>query len=119
MDRDAGTLTWEINPIGVGETVSCTIRGQTNIEDVDEKDSEKVEIKYEVPEAKHSPLTPVILALTDTMNGVEKSEGTEPGTWDCEAELVNESTFDITLKKLEIENPITTGSEKIVDIETQ
>ncbi|HMF32016.1 MAG TPA: hypothetical protein VKK79_11400 [Candidatus Lokiarchaeia archaeon] len=117
LDRDSGILTWEINPIDAGQTVSCTVKGQTNIEDTEEKEGEKIEVKYEAPGAKHSQLSPQVLALTDTMNGVEKSEGSQPGTWDCEAELVNESTFDITLKKVEIENPIATGSEKVVDLE--
>ncbi len=116
LDRDAKQLTWEINPLDAGVAATCKFKGLPNVTDVTEKDSEEIIIEYEAENTQHSLLKPQLTALTDTMNGVDKQEGAKPGTWDCEAEMINESGLNITLQKVEIEMPTPARVEKVVGL---
>ncbi len=116
INRDAKQLVWEINPLDAGVAATCKFKGIPNIVDVAEKDSESIEIVYEADKAQHTLLKPQLTALTDTMNGVDKQEGAKPGTWDCEAEMVNESTLNITLQKVEVEMPTPARVEKVLSL---
>lgn len=116
IDRETKQLIWDINPLDAGATATCKFIGIPNVGDVAEKESEDIEVTYEAENALHSQLKPQLTCLTDTMNGVDKQEGVKPGTWDCEAEMVNESTFGITLQKVEIEMPTAARVEKVVNL---
>ncbi|OLS14328.1 MAG: hypothetical protein RBG13Loki_2059, partial [Promethearchaeota archaeon CR_4] len=116
INRETKEIIWEINPLDTGSTATCKFIGKPNVGDVSEKDSEPIEITYEAENALHSQIKPQLTCLTDTMNGVDKQEGAKPGTWDCEAEMVNESTIGITLQKVVIEMPTPALVEKVVDL---
>ncbi len=116
INRDAKQLVWEINPLDAGVAATCKFKGISNIIDVTDKEGEGIEIVYEADKAQHSLLKPQLSALTDTMNGVDKQEGAKPGTWDCEAEMVNESTLNITLQKVEVEMPTPARVEKVLSL---
>ena len=48
------------------------------------------------------------------MSGIDRDEGSQPGSWDCTVEFINESEFQVRLEDIKVYHKITTGSETVV-----
>ncbi|MHA1526516.1 MAG: hypothetical protein ACTSQD_05750, partial [Promethearchaeota archaeon] len=59
-------------------------------------------------------IAPVVRGETDSMSGVTRDEGTNPGTWDCNVEFLNDSEFKVRLEDVKVTHKIPTGSETVV-----
>jgi hypothetical protein len=59
-------------------------------------------------------IAPEVRGETDSMSGVTRDEGTNPGTWDCNVEFINDSEFKVRLEKVNVTHKITTGTETVV-----
>ena len=59
-------------------------------------------------------MNPEIRGLTDSMSGVTRDEGSQPGTWECNVEFINESEFQVRLEDVKVTHKIPSGSETLV-----
>ncbi|GAB4307270.1 MAG: hypothetical protein Kow0069_04670 [Promethearchaeota archaeon] len=116
LDREAKLFKWTVERLAPGERAEASFTGTTVVESVDPKSAEEVVVTFSAEGTILSGLNPSVEALTDTMSGVETDEGDDPGTWECEVELSNESTFTILLREVKVAHQVPTGEETVVDL---
>jgi len=107
-------LSWKIQGLGAKETaiieVYCTVIAK------ERKDQSlgDLKINYLVDNKMLTMINPEVRGETDSMSGVSRDEGTNPGTWDCNVEFINDSEFKVRLESVKVSHKIPTGVETVV-----
>lgn len=107
-------LSWKIQGLGAKETaiieVYCTVIAK------ERKDQSlgDLRINYLVDNKILTMINPEVRGETDSMSGVTRDEGTNPGTWDCNVEFINDSEFKVRLEGVKVSHKIPTGVETVV-----
>ncbi|MCP4763684.1 MAG: hypothetical protein GY870_18075 [archaeon] len=118
LDVQSKSLIWKIPNLDPNSSNSIVIEGITEITDSTEKTGNIIDVTYKSIDNLCSGINPHITALTNNMSGIDQEEdGSVPGKWNCELEVENESDFELTLLKSQIDHKITTGEETIVNLE--
>jgi hypothetical protein len=85
-----------------------------NIKELTAQELGVLNVKYLINNYKLTMMTPEVRGLTDSMSGIERDEGSQPGMWDCNVEFINESEFQVRLEDTKVTQNIATGSEVVV-----
>jgi len=59
-------------------------------------------------------INPEIRGLTESMSGIDRNKGSEPGLWDCNIKFINESEFQVKLEEVKVSLEIPTGVKTVV-----
>lgn len=107
-------LLWEINSLGANETAEVQVTCTVNMEDRGKQSLGALKVTYVTHGHILTLMNPEVRSLTDSMSGVSRDEGSNPGTWDCNVEFINDSEFKVKLEDVKVDHKITTGVESIV-----
>ncbi len=107
-------LSWKIQ--GLGPKESATIEVYCTVIAKERKDQSLggLKINYLVDNKILTMIDPEVRGETDSMSGVTRDEGTNPGTWDCNVEFINDSEFKVRLEDVKVSHKIPTGVETVV-----
>ncbi|MFW9945749.1 MAG: hypothetical protein ACFFDX_02855 [Candidatus Odinarchaeota archaeon] len=108
------TLEWVIVNLDGNQTAELTVFCNVNVKDKEKKALGTLNISYLINNYKLTLLNPEIRGLTDSMSGIDRDEGAQPGSWDCEVEFINESEFQVKLEDVKVKHKIITGMETVV-----
>ncbi|MHA1669490.1 MAG: hypothetical protein ACTSV5_02810 [Promethearchaeota archaeon] len=114
--EDSGSrfLNWDVVSLEAHQVTELEVLCKVNVPDKDQKALGALNIAYLVNNYKLTMLNPEIRGLTDSMSGIDRDEGSQPGMWDCTVEFINESEFQVRLEDVKVYHKITTGSETVV-----
>ena len=114
--EDSGSrfLNWDVVSLEGHQIAELEVLCKVNVSDKDQKALGALNIAYLVNNYKLTMLNPEIRGLTDSMSGIDRDEGSQPGMWDCTVEFINESEFQVRLEDVKVYHKITTGSETVV-----
>ncbi len=107
-------LNWEIISLASHQSADLEVLCKVNVSDKDQKALGALNVAYLVNNYKLSMLNPEIRGLTDSMSGIDRDEGSQPGIWDCTIEFINESEFQVKLEDVKVSHKTLTGSEIMV-----
>ncbi|MFX0018503.1 MAG: hypothetical protein ACFFBT_15590 [Promethearchaeota archaeon] len=113
-ELESRTLEWVIVNLDGNQTAELTVFCSVNVKDKEKKALGILNISYLINNYKLSLLNPEIRGLTDSMSGIDRDEGAQPGSWDCEVEFINESEFQVKLEDVKVMHKIITGTETVV-----
>ena len=114
--EDSGSrfLNWDIVSLEGHQVAELELLCKVNVSDKEQKALGALNVTYMVNNYKLTMLNPEIRGLTDSMSGIDRDEGSQPGMWDCTVEFINESEFQVRLEDVKVFHKITTGSETVV-----
>ena len=114
--EDSGSrfLNWDVVSLEGHQILELELLCKVNVSDKDQKELGALNVAYLVNNYKLTMLNPEIRGLTDSMSGIDRDEGSQPGMWDCTVEFINESEFQVRLEDVKVFHKITTGSETVV-----
>jgi hypothetical protein len=114
--EEAGSkfITWNIMSLGPKQKVELHVMCSVNPNEINEKSLGELNITYLINNYKRTLITPEVRGLTDSMSGIDRDEGSQPGIWDCSVEFINESEFQIRLEEVKVSHKIPTGTEIVV-----
>ncbi|MHA1625213.1 MAG: hypothetical protein ACTSWH_08800 [Promethearchaeota archaeon] len=114
--EDSGShfLNWDVVSLEGHQIAELEVLCKVNVSDKDQKALGALNVAYLVNNYKLTMLNPEIRGLTDSMSGIDRDEGSQPGMWDCTVEFINESEFQVRLEDVKVFHKITTGSETVV-----
>ncbi|MFW9929776.1 MAG: hypothetical protein ACFFD1_10325 [Candidatus Thorarchaeota archaeon] len=107
-------LNWDIVSLDANQKTRLDVIFTIHPEDSEMKALGALDVTYLINNYKLTYLAPEIRGLTDSMSGIEREESSEPGIWECNAEFINDSEFQIRLEDIKITHKITIGSETVV-----
>ncbi len=107
-------LNWDIVSLDGHQVVELEVLCIVNVSDKNQKALGDLNVAYLVNNYKLTLLNPEVRGLTDSLSGIDRDEGLQPGTWDCTVEFINESEFQVRLEDVKVYQKITTGSETVV-----
>ncbi|MFW9972636.1 MAG: hypothetical protein ACFFDF_20795, partial [Candidatus Odinarchaeota archaeon] len=108
------TLVWELTSLGPENRAELEIFFTVNINELSAQELGGLKVNYLVNNYKLTMMNPEVRGLTDSMSGIDRDEGSQPGKWDCNVEFINESGFQVKLEDVKVTQKITTGSEVVV-----
>lgn len=109
-------IFWEINSLKVGQTAELKVNCLGVINSVELQSLGELKATYLVNDKILTLIDPEIFALTESMSGVTRNEGSQPGVWDCNVEFINESEFQVKLNEVRVEHKIVTGKEVVASL---
>ena len=114
--EEAGSkfLVWDIHSLERGQIAELLISCKVNPNDTEEKPLGELNVTYSINNYKLSLINPEVRGLTDSMNGIDREEGTEKTPWNCSIEFINESEFQVQLEEVKVSHKKSTGLEIIV-----
>ena len=114
--EEAGSkfITWNIISLDPKQKVELEVTCSVNPNEADEKSLGELNITYLINNYKRTLMDPEVRGLTDSMSGIDRDEGSQPGIWDCSVEFINESEFQIRLEDVKVSHKIPTGTEIVV-----
>jgi len=114
--EEAGSkfLTWNIISLDPKQKVELQVMFTVNPSETDERSLGEMNITYLINNYKRTLINPEVIGLTDSMSGIDRDEGSQPGIWDCSVEFINESEFQIRLEDVKVSHKIPTGTEIVV-----
>ncbi|MHA2391993.1 MAG: hypothetical protein ACXAEX_08475 [Promethearchaeota archaeon] len=107
-------LYWELSSLDAQTNAELEIFFTVNIKELTAQELGGLHINYIVNNYKLTMMNPEVRGLTDSMSGIERDEGTLPGMWDCNVEIINESEFQVKLEDTKVTQKIATGTEMVV-----
>ncbi|MFX0058251.1 MAG: hypothetical protein ACFE85_14850 [Candidatus Hodarchaeota archaeon] len=108
------TLNWDIISLNGGHKADLELNSVVNVKDKDVKSLGTMNLTYLINNYKLSMINPEVRGLTDSMSGIDRDEGSQPGMWNCSVEFINESEFQVRLEDVKVQHKIATGSEMVV-----
>ena len=114
--EEAGSkfITWNIISLDPKQKAELQVMCTVNPNEADEKSLGELNITYLINNYKRTLMDPEVRGLTDSMSGIDRDEGSQPGIWDCSVEFINESEFQIRLEDVKVSHKIPTGTEIVV-----
>lgn len=109
------SLTWEIDALGENQSAELEMFCIVNVKERGEQSLGALNVTYLINNYKLTMMDPEIRGLTDSMSGIDRNEGSQPGTWECSVEFINESEFQVRLEGVNVMQKIKTGDETVVD----
>ncbi len=113
-EEGSNKIFWELNSLGVGQSAELVVNCIGLANSVEMQPLGEIRATYLVNNRILTMIDPDIVAITDSMSGVTRDEGSKPGVWDCNVEFINESEFQIKLNDVRVEHNIITGKEIVV-----
>ncbi len=107
-------LSWELTSLDPESKAELEIFFTVNIKELATQELGVLNVSYLINNYKLTMMTPVVRGLTDSMSGIDRDEGSQPGMWDCNVEFINESEFQVKLEDAKVTQKIATGSEVVV-----
>ncbi|MFX0083269.1 MAG: hypothetical protein ACFE94_16105 [Candidatus Hodarchaeota archaeon] len=107
-------LLWELPSLDAENKAELEIFFTVNIKELSAQELGVLTVNYLINNYKLTMMNPEIRGLTDSMSGIDRDEGTQPGLWDCNVEFINESGFQIKLEDAKVTQKIATGTETVV-----
>ncbi|UCD02238.1 MAG: hypothetical protein JSV23_04255 [Promethearchaeota archaeon] len=104
-------LSWELTSLDAKNTAELEVFFTVNIKELSAQELGALNVNYLINNYKLTMVDPKVRGLTDSMSGIDRDEGTQPGMWDCNVEFINESEFQIRLEDVKVSQKIATGSE--------
>ncbi|GAH10173.1 unnamed protein product, partial [marine sediment metagenome] len=111
---DLRFLSWDIVSLEGQQKAELNLTCTVDLKDKDVKALGTLNITYLINNYKLTLINPEIRGLTDSMSGIDRDEGVQPGMWDCSVEFINESEFKVKLESAKVSQKITTGTENVV-----
>jgi hypothetical protein len=114
--EEAGSkfITWNIISLETKQKVELQVMCTVNPNETETKSLGELNITYLINNYKLTLINPEVRGLTDSMSGIDRDEGSQPGIWDCSVEFINESEFQIRLEDVKVSHKIPTGTEIVV-----
>lgn len=109
-------LSWKIQGLGAKDTANLEIFCTVVAKERKDQSLGSLKINYLIDNKILTMIAPVVRGETDSMSGVTRDEGTNPGTWDCNIEFLNDSEFKVRLEDVKVTHKIPTGSETVVSV---
>ncbi len=106
-------LAWELTSLDAENKAELEIFFTVNIKDLSAQELGVLNVHYVINNYKLTMMDPEVRGLTDSMSGIDRDEGSQPGMWDCNVEFINESGFQVKLEDIKVTQKITTGSEVV------
>ena len=113
-DTESRVLNWDIVSLDGQQRAELVLICTVNLKDTDVKALGTLNVTYIINNYKLTLVNPEVRGLTDSMSGIDRDEGTQPGMWDCSVEFINESEFQVRLESAKVSQKITTGIETVV-----
>jgi len=107
-------LSWDIVSLDGQQSAELELTCKVNLKDSDVKALGTLDVTYLINNYKLTMINPEVRGLTDSMSGIERDEGSQPGMWDCSVEFINESEFQVRVENVKVSHKITTGTENVV-----
>jgi len=107
-------LSWDIVSLDGQQRAELELTCTVNLKDSDVKALGTLDVTYLINNYKLTMINPEVRGLTDSMSGIERDEGSQPGMWDCSVEFINESEFQVRVENVKVSQKITTGTENVV-----
>jgi len=107
-------LSWDIVSLEGKQRAELEIMCIVNVKDKNVKSLGTLNITYLINNYKLTMINPEVRGLTDSMSGIDRDEGSQPGMWDCSVEFINESEFQVRLEDVKVQHRVTTGAEMVV-----
>ena len=107
-------LNWDIVSLEGKQRAELEVMCIVNVKDRNVKSLGTLNITYIINNYKLTMINPEIRGLTDSMSGIDRDEGSQPGIWDCSVEFINESEFQVRLEDIKVQQRIPTGIEMVV-----
>jgi len=107
-------LSWDIASLDGQQKAELELTCTVNLKDQDVKELGALDVAYLINDYKLSLINPEVRGLTDSMSGIDRDEGAQPGMWDCSVEFINESEFQVRLESANVSQKIATGTENVV-----
>lgn len=107
-------VRWKIQGLGAKETSNLEIYCTVIAKERKDYSLSPLKVNYLIDNKILTMITPEVRGETDSMSGVTRDEGSNPGTWDCNVEFINDSEFRVRLEDVKVTHKITTGAEKVV-----
>jgi len=107
-------LSWDIVSLAGQQRAELELTCTVNLKDSDVKALGTLDVTYLINNYKLTMINPEVRGLTDSMSGIDRDEGSQPGMWDCSVEFINESEFQVRIENVKVSQKITTGIENVV-----
>ncbi len=107
-------LTWELTSLDAESKAELEIFFTVNIKELSAQELGVLKVDYLINNYKLTMMSPDVRGLTDSMSGIDRDEGSQPGMWDCNVEFINESGFQVKLEDVKVTQKIPTGNEVVV-----
>ncbi|MHA1275270.1 MAG: hypothetical protein ACTSQS_17845, partial [Promethearchaeota archaeon] len=107
-------LIWTIDSLNAGESIDLILECSVIMQEKTAQSLGALKVTYIAEGHKLTMLNPEVRCLTDSMSGIDRDEGSSPGTWDCNVEFINESEFQVKLEEVKVKQNIPSGSEIVV-----
>ena len=106
-------LSWELSSLDAQNTAELEIFFTVKIGDLSSQELGVLTVNYLINNYKLTLMNPEVRGLTDSMSGIDRDEGSQPGVWDCSVEFINESEFQVRLEDARVTQSIATGTETV------
>ncbi|MFX1239303.1 MAG: hypothetical protein ACFE8P_16505, partial [Promethearchaeota archaeon] len=107
-------LVWELGSIDGNQTTELQVICTVNMEEETKQSLGALNVTYVAHNHQITMVKPEVRSITDSMSGVSRDEGSNPGTWDCNVEFINDSEFNVRLEDVKVDHQIATGKETVV-----
>ncbi len=107
-------LEWDLTSLDVESKAELEIFFTVNMKKLTTQELGMLTVNYLINNYKLTMMNPDVRGLTDSMSGIDRDEGSQPGMWDCNIEFINESGFQVKLEDVKVSQTITTGVETLV-----
>ncbi len=106
-------LSWDLPSLDAQNTAEFEIFFTVKINELSPQAIGALNVKYLINNYKLTMINPEVRGLTDSMSGIDRDEGSQPGMWDCNVEFINESEFQVKLEDAKVTQKIPTGVETV------
>ncbi|MFX1575379.1 MAG: hypothetical protein ACFFB0_21810 [Promethearchaeota archaeon] len=107
-------LIWDITSLDAKNKAELEIFFTVNIKELTAQELGVLKVNYLINNYKLTMMNPEVRGLTDSMSGIDRDEGSQPGIWDCNVEFINESEMQVKLEDVKVSQTIPTGVETVV-----
>ena len=108
------TLSWDVPSLDAQKQAELEIFFTVKMNELSSQELGVLTVNYLINNYKLTMMNPEVRGLTDSMSGIDRDEGTQPGKWDCNVEFINESEFQVKLEDTKVTQTIPTGTETVV-----
>ena len=115
LKEEAGkrVLSWELTSLDAENKAELEIFFTVNKKELTSQELGVLTVNYLINNYKLKMMNPEVRGLTDSMSGIDRDEGSQPGVWDCNVEFINESGFQVKLEDAKVTQKIATGIEVV------
>ncbi|MBN1801810.1 MAG: hypothetical protein JW891_09910 [Candidatus Lokiarchaeota archaeon] len=110
-------LKWDIGTLDGNQSAELQLICTVNMEERTRQSLGALNVTYVAHNHQLTMVKPEVRSITDSMSGVSREEGSNPGTWDCNVEFINDSEFNVRLEDVKVDHKIPTGKETVVSQE--